>query len=93
MDTHAKNHIFLANVISMITVLNLCHDHKNKPLSTFQVTVIPYAFSSVIKQLQAVQALEAKGLIVVVIDRLTIIKRGDGKNRSKLWNSQKIEAA
>ena len=26
-----------------------------------QVTVIPYAFSSVIKQLQAVQALEAKG--------------------------------
>ena len=74
----------------MITVLNLCHDHHNEPPSTFQVTVIPYAFSSVIKQLQAVQALEAKGLIVVVLDRLlTIIKRGDGKNRSKSWNSQK----
>ena len=27
----------------------------------FQVTVIPYAFSSVIKQLQAVMALEAQG--------------------------------
>ena len=69
------------------------HDNRNEPPSTIQVTVIPYAFSSVIKQLQAVQALEAKGLIVVVINRLTIIKRGDGKNRSKLWNSQKIEAA
>ena len=68
-----ENHIFMANVISMITVLNLCHDHQNEPPSTFQVTVIPYAFSSVIKQLQAVQALEAKGLIVVVIDTLTII--------------------
>ena len=72
----------------MITILNLCNDHHNELPSTFQVTVIPYAFSSVIKQLQAVQALEAKGLIVVVLDRLlTIIKRGDGKNRSKSWNS------
>ena len=85
------NHIFLANMISMIIVLNPGHDHHNEPPPTFQVTVIPYAFSSVIKQLQAVQALEAKGLIVVVIDRLTIIKRGDGENRSKSWNSQKIE--
>ena len=85
------NHIFLANMISMITLLNPGHDNHNEPPRKLQVTVIPYAFSSVIKQLQAVQALEAKGLIVVVIDRLTIIKRGDGKNRSKLWNSQKIE--
>ena len=86
-----ENHVFLANIISIIIVLNPGHDNHNEAPSTFQVTVIPYAFSSVIKQLQAVQALEAKGLIVVVIDRLTIIKRGDGKNRSKLWHSRKIE--
>ena len=58
------NHIFLANMISTITVLNPGHDNQNEPPSTFQVTVIPYAFSSVIKQLQAVQRLEAKGLIM-----------------------------
>ena len=36
-----------------------------KMLLNSQVTVIPYAFSSVIKQLQAVMALEAQGQIFV----------------------------
>ena len=37
------------------------HHHHQCHHPEVQVTVIPYAFSSVIKQLQAVQELEAKG--------------------------------
>ena len=72
MDTHARQ----SHISGKHDFNDHCypgHDNHNEPPSKFQVTVIPYAFSSVIKQLQAVQALEAKGLIVVVIDRVTII--------------------
>ena len=72
MGTHARK-LRISGKHDINDHSNPGHDNHNEAPSTYQVTVIPYAFSSVIKQLQAVQALEAKGLIVVVIDRLTII--------------------